>query len=288
MSDTRVLELSDGRDLAWIEYGVPDGVPVMAFHGSPGTRLFFAVQAEAAARTGVRLIAPDRPGYGHSTYDPARSYESWARDAGQLADHLGLETFAVVGTSSGGPNAATCARFLGDRLAGCAIVSGPAPPDAQISNRNMSRQNRMANRVAAVAPWFITPVMGAGMRRAQRDPEWALAWMEKRQLPPCDVAVIQRPEIRAGLRDEFSRPLSPTAAKAATQDLNLEQAPWGFELRDIATGVHVWHGELDRNVVVENGVYQADQIPQATLHRLPGEGHWLIHTHFDEIITVFT
>jgi pimeloyl-ACP methyl ester carboxylesterase len=257
---TRVFELSGHRDLAWIEYGVPDGVPVMVFHGSPGTRLFFSPQAEAAARDGARLIAPDRPGYGHSTYDPVRSYEGWARDVGQLADHLGLETFAVLGTSSGGPNAAGCARFLGDRLIGCAIVSGPAPPEAQISTREMLRTNRIVRRLASVAPWWLRFAMGVGMRRGQREPEWSLAWMD-RTLPPCDVAVIGRPEIRAALRDEFARPLSPTAAKAAVQDLRLELAPWGFALRDIATRVHVWHGNLDRNVVVENGIYQANGTP---------------------------
>ena len=125
--------------------------------------------------------------------------------------------------------------------------------------------------------------MGAGMRRGQRDPEWSLAWMD-RTLPPCDVAVIRQPEIRAALRDEFSRPLSPTAAKAAVQDLRLEMAPWGFTLRDVATPVHVWHGDLDRNVVVENGIYQADAIPRAVLHRVPDQGHWLVHSHFDEIL----
>jgi pimeloyl-ACP methyl ester carboxylesterase len=231
----------------------------------------------------VRLIAPDRPGYGHSTYDRARSYESWALDVVQLADHLGLDTFAVLGTSSGGPNAAGCARFLGDRLAGCAIVSGPAPPEARISNQEMGRTNRMTQRAAAVAPWLLRFSMGLGLQKGQRRPDWVLAYMD-RTLPPCDVAVIQRPEIRAALRDEFARPLSPTAAKAAVQDLRLERAPWGFSLRDIATGVQVWHGDLDRNVVVGNGVYQAEVIPGAILHRLPGVGHWLVHAHFEEII----
>jgi pimeloyl-ACP methyl ester carboxylesterase len=89
------MELVDGRELAWIEYGVQEGAPPFGFHGSPGTCHHFAGLAEVAARKGVRLIAPDRPGYGHSTYHPARSYESWARDVGQLADHLGIDRFAV-------------------------------------------------------------------------------------------------------------------------------------------------------------------------------------------------
>jgi pimeloyl-ACP methyl ester carboxylesterase len=281
--ETRLFELADGRELAWIEYGSPDGVPVLAFHGSPGTRCFFAPQAETAARNGMRLIAPDRPGYGHSTYHPGRTYETWARDVGRLADHLGVDRFAVLGHSSGGPNAAGCARFLGDRLVGCAIVSGPAPPEANISKHGMLRTNRIAQRFATVAPRVAGVAFEAGLRQGQRAPDKALAWMS-RTLPACDAAVIARPEIRAAVRDELARPLASTAGRAAMQDLALELSPWGFRLRDIAMPVHVWHGDLDRNVVIGSGTYQAEEIPHATLHRLPQDGHWLVYSYFDDIL----
>ena len=68
------------------------------------------------------------------------------------------------------------------------------------------------------------------------------------------------------------------------QDLTVELSPSGFHLRDIALPVHVWHGDLDRNVMVESGTYQASEIPNATLHRLPLEGHWLVYSHFDDIL----
>src|SRR5438270_6404019 len=35
--DTRVIRLADGRDLAWVELGDPDGAPVFVFHGAPGS-----------------------------------------------------------------------------------------------------------------------------------------------------------------------------------------------------------------------------------------------------------
>jgi pimeloyl-ACP methyl ester carboxylesterase len=259
----------------------------MALHGSGGTRHQFASLTDVAARQGIRLIAPDRPGYGHTTYDPARSYQSWARDAGQLADRLGVDRFAVLGYSSGGPNAAGCARFLGERLAGCAIVSGTAPPEAKVSTHAMLRTNRIQQRLAPVAPRLMSLAVGAGLRQAQRAPDRALAWMS-RLLPACDGAVIARPEIRSAVRDDLARPLAATAGRAAVQDIRLELNPWGFRLRDIAIPVHVWHGDLDRNVVVENGTYQAKEIPHATLHQLPHEGHWLVYSHFDEILDGLT
>jgi len=280
--DTQVFQLADGRQLAWIEYGKPDGVPVMAFHGSPGSRYAFAAHADTTTRKAVRLIAPDRPGYGESTLDPDRTYESWARDVGQLADHLDIDRFAVLGHSSGGPNAAACASFLADRLIGCAIVSGPAPPEAKLSRRGMVRSNRIGQRLAVLAPRMMGVLYGPALRQAQRDPDKALAWM-KRTLPPCDVAVLERPEISAALRDDVAA-LSTTAGRATVQDITLESRPWGFRLRDITMPVHVWHGDLDRNVLVDRGTYQANEIPQATLHRIPNEGHGLVHNHFADIL----
>ncbi|MGH8996079.1 MAG: alpha/beta fold hydrolase, partial [Acidimicrobiales bacterium] len=152
MGEAEVLVLSDGRELAWAELGRPDGVPVIALHGSPGTRCFLAPHGETARGLGVRLIAPDRPGYGLSTYDAGRTFRSGADDVRQLADHLGLDRFAVLGASSGGPNVAACSRFHGDRMFGCAIVSSPAPPEADTPKATIPRFNRVVRRGAAIAP----------------------------------------------------------------------------------------------------------------------------------------
>ena len=129
-------------------------------------------------------------------------------------------------------------------------------------------------------------MIGAGLRQGSRAPDKALAWMS-RTLPACDVAVIERPEIRAALRDDLAHP-SSTAGRAGVQDLRLELRPWGFDLREIAISVHVWHGESDRNVVVQNGIYQANEIPNATLHKIAREGHWLYCDHFQEILDSLT
>jgi pimeloyl-ACP methyl ester carboxylesterase len=287
MGETRLFELADCRELAWTEYGSPDGAPVVAFHGSPGTRHFLAPLAETAARQGVRLITPDRPGYGHSAYHPGRTYETWAGDVAQLADHLGIDRFAVVGPSSGGPNAAGCARFLGERVVGCAIVSGPAPPEAGISLNGVSRTGRITQQLALAAPRLMGFVFEVGLRLVQRGPDQAMTWAV-RTLPACDAAVMERPEIRAAMREELARRVASTAGRAAMQDLALELTPWGFRVQDLALPVHVWHGEQDRNVSVDSGVYLASEIPGAILHRVPDEGHLLIYAHFAEILESLT
>ena len=283
MVDLQVFELGDGRDLAWLELGSREGAPVVALHGSPGTGHDFDVVASTAAICDVRLIAVDRPGYGHSTYDPGRCYESFASDIAELGEHLRLDRFGVVGWSSGGPCAAACARFLGERLVGCAIVSGVAPPEAAVSNDEKPRVVRLGRRLGLLAPRLSGAVFEVGMRQGQRDPDQALEWL-LRTLPPCDAAVIDRPEIRAMVRADLARALSATAGRAATRDLVLESRPWGYELCDIDVPVDVWHGEADRNLSLANGTYQAREIRGARLHQLPGEGHWLFVDHFIDIL----
>ena len=112
MPDTRVMELPDGRELAWLEAGKPRGRPVFAFHGTPGSRRQVSFDEKSITAAGVRMIAPDRPGYGHSSYHPGRSLADWAADVSALADHLKVGTFTVVGVSGGGPHAVACARLL--------------------------------------------------------------------------------------------------------------------------------------------------------------------------------
>ena len=121
-----ILRLDDGREIAFAEIGDQNGTPVFAFHGTPGSQLLFRPLDDAARRLGVRLIAPDRPGYGRSDYVPQRRLLDWPRDVCAIADFLGLEKFGVFGVSGGGPHAAVCAHQLAARLLGAAIVCGIA------------------------------------------------------------------------------------------------------------------------------------------------------------------
>src|SRR5262249_58115673 len=83
-----------------------------------------AVVAEAAARHGVRLLSVSRPGYGVSTMSTP-SLTAAAADTVELADLLGLEHFAVVGSSGGGPVAIAVAAVAPGRLG---LVAAHASP----------------------------------------------------------------------------------------------------------------------------------------------------------------
>ena len=99
---TKMFVLKDGRNLAYEEFGDPEGVPVFHAHGGPGSRLEGEWFHETAVQKGFRIIATDRPGFGESSYMPDRKHGDYARGIAELADALDIVKFGVTGWSGGG------------------------------------------------------------------------------------------------------------------------------------------------------------------------------------------
>jgi pimeloyl-ACP methyl ester carboxylesterase len=118
VSTARTIRLRDGRRLGYAEWGDPGGRPLLYFHGWPGSRVEGRLGDEAAKAKGVGMIALDRPGMGLSDYQPRRTLVDWPDDVIQVAAALGLDRFAVLGISGGGPYAAACAWKLSEQLTG--------------------------------------------------------------------------------------------------------------------------------------------------------------------------
>ena len=98
------ITLRDGRRLSYLEFGALDGEPVLFFHGTPGSRLFYHPDESILINLGIRLITVDRPGYGRSDPKPNRTYLDWPDDVEQLVTKLKLDRFAIAGHSGGGPH----------------------------------------------------------------------------------------------------------------------------------------------------------------------------------------
>lgn len=93
-----------GRQVHYMQWGRTDARPVILWHGLARTGRDFDALA-AALSDQFRLICPDTPGRGLSSWSPAPDAEycfaTYARQAHALADALGLGRFAWLGTSMG-------------------------------------------------------------------------------------------------------------------------------------------------------------------------------------------
>jgi pimeloyl-ACP methyl ester carboxylesterase len=286
MNDSHVTVLPDGRDLGWLEYGDPNGSPVFAFHGTPGSRYLIVVDEKSISDAGLRFICVDRPGYGLSTFQRGRRLVDWPKDVAHLATQIGVETFAVLGHSGGGPHAAVCAAQLGDRVSAAAIVSGVSPLGAPDAFDSMKKSEQIQMKLSRRRSRIMRIACITQMEIFRHWPSWALNMMTK-SLSAADHEILARSDVRVALELEAQR-LSRTTGQAVAQDLEIFTVDWGFDIGAITVPVQLWHGDEDRSVPIEYAHSMHEAIPGSVLHEIPGAGHFFIYDRLGEIGTALT
>ena len=269
--------------MAYAEYGESDGAPVFLFHGLPGSRLSWGLLPDQPFPPGLRLVAPDRPGYGRSDPKPGRSLLDWADDVTELADALGVEKFAIVGISGGGPGALACAWKIPQRLESVSVVSSAAPTNAPGVFEGMSRTNRFFMKLAWHMSWLSTLNVRFLASVIRKDPDRYIDRM-KFKMHDVDKAILARREIREMLAKDFAEALR-SGGQGMTDDMAANHGrPWGFPLNEIHITVHLWACELDHSVPPAMGRYLCDTVPKCKATYIPQAGHLWILLHLNEVL----
>ncbi len=271
----RTIRLRDGRTLGYAEYGNPRGEPLIYCHGFPASRLEAGLIEAAASRSHVRAIAIDRPGYGLSDFKPHRLIADWPDDVVELMQALGIETFAVLGVSGGGPYALACAFKIPQQLTSVAVVCGLGPIYEASLLRTLQWPSRLGFVLARKAPWLLRLLYGDVVGRLMRGyPEVALSLLTF-HAPKADRAVFRRPDIKAAFY-AWVRAALTQGPRGALRDLTLYAHDWGWGFRpeDILIAVDFWHGELDTTVPPSHTRFLSRALVRKRVHWMPGEGHF--------------
>ena len=277
----QVITLHDGRLLSFAEYGDPQGVPVLFFAGLNNARFIRHPDDSIVASLGIRLISIERPGIGRSDFQPRRLLD-WPDDVLQLADALNLERFSVVGASAGGPYAATCAYKIGERLTSATLVSSAPPLTVPGHFAMLSPSLKFQVILATRAPWVLGGAHRAMRWMLRRYPE-AIVRTVLADLPEGDQTIMRLPGNLPLLIQDMEEALRQGGYGSA-YDLRVISRPWGFRLEDIEAPVYLWQGEDDPNVPAALGRYLARAIPHCHAAFVKGGGHFLIYSHWREIL----
>jgi pimeloyl-ACP methyl ester carboxylesterase len=265
------------------DVGDPDGAPILYVAGYGHSRLARHPDDLITGQAGVRLLAIDPPGLGGS--DPRAGYtlRTWTKDAIELADQLGIDRFAALGWSWGGPYALVLAHEHPSRVASIGLVSALGGWLAGPGRINHVRpEYRNFGSLCRWAPPLVRVFLARQRAEIMSHPQ-ASQTKELDAAGPADQQAAAMPGVAAMLlrshAEAWRQGISGMFDHGRAVTL-----PWGFAPADVRAPARIWQGGADLDVLPGMARYLADAMPQATLVTLPDEGHLLLFTHWSEIL----
>ncbi|KAJ7981156.1 alpha/beta-Hydrolases superfamily protein [Quillaja saponaria] len=283
------VKLSDGRHLAYREFGCPKEearYKIIVCHGYGSSKdLTLPVPQELVEELRIYFLFFDRAGYGESDPYPSRSVKSEAYDIQELADKLQIGSkFYVIGISMGAYPVWSCLKYIPNRLLGASLVVPfvhywwPCFP-ANLSREALGKlplSDQWTFRVAHYTPWLIY---------------W---WMTQKWFPSLSItsgnmAVFSRSDLE--ILKRMSEVPSPGQEKIQQQgeyeslhrDMIAGYGNWEFDPLDIRNpfpnnegSVHIWQGYEDRIIPFKLNRYLSEKLPWIHYHEVSDAGHLLI------------
>lgn len=274
--ETITVTLSNDRRLAYAEYGAPGGDPVVLFHGTPGSRQLGRLFDSRARECGIRVLAPDRPGFGRSTPWPDRSVRDAGRMLDPVLDDAGVDSAGVVAFSGGAPHALAAAETRSDRIERLDVIAGATPPEMSESAPFVQR---LLTGLATTTPAVLRGLFrGQAWLAARLDPSVVLSqYTADPDAVPVDVAEV----VKEDFVESFAQ-----SRRGAVAEFRMAAADWGVRFEDIGTSVDLWHGQADTNVPIGGVRRLGEQIPGARLRVLDDADH--LETLLDSIPRVLS
>ncbi len=266
-----VLTLADGRDLAYDTYGDPDGLPVVFSHGFADSRIIRHPDDELTASLGVRMIAPDEPGVGGSSPLPDRKMVDWGGDIEQLADSLGLDTFAVAGHSGGGPHALSIAVYLPERVTHGVLASPVGPFDEDGFAKMLVNHDLKLVVKLRHFHHIIRWAYQSDIKKAQKDIGSYVETMaeDDESDAPTFLASAAQQQM---FEDNFATGMAQQ--EEGLYEMTMALWHWGFEIEDVQQPFDVYYGDADDIISPTMPARVAERLPNGTAHIWPGAGHY--------------
>jgi pimeloyl-ACP methyl ester carboxylesterase len=229
------------------------GPPVLLVHGIASSIYTWKDVLPDLARR-HEVVALDLPGFGGSSQPPDLSLARLPAAVIGLADHLGLERFALVGHSLGGAVSTLVAARQPGRVERLVLIDAAG-----------------YNQAPGQRPWLLRLIAspaGAPLEALPAPPRW-LVWLGLRQVFEDDSRVD------AARVDAYAAPAARPGAAAAMRALlgSDPGADFAAEARAVRAPTLVIWGAADRWTPVEHAERFRRDVAGARVEVLPGSGH---------------
>ena len=242
-----------------------------------------------AKKLNIRIISPDRPGIGISTFQENRKFLDWGNDIPQLADSLGLIKYSIFGLSGGAPHVLACIIADSTRIVNASIISGATPYDYKGTLKGMWFPVKLIH-------WFASMKKDKQLRKFIRNdfeglinkPERRMKQFQKYLPKPDRTLMINHPEYGWEFIDG-SKESYRQGIDAVVQEWKLYVSDWQIKLNTIRFPINLWYGSEDKMAPIYRGNYYDDELPNSSLKVVENEAHFsLIRNYLEEILLELT
>jgi pimeloyl-ACP methyl ester carboxylesterase len=271
----QLLEMRDGRTLEVAELGDRAGHPAFFFHGLIGSYHQAEYVSDEAGRMGLRIIAPNRPGVGRSTFIKRKSALASVTDVEDVASALGLDDFSLIGISGGTPYALAALSRLAHRVKTVTVISGMGPMSLPGALRGMDRRRRITLAMGSRFPAVARRVFQRARDRFRADPEdlldrlimtWSVA----------DQVVFERKVVYDLFMQDLHQVFTVGAGPVTMAHELALYRNYGVVIEDLPRHkrITLWHGLSDNIVPPAMACRLAIALPNCEAHLVPG-GHFV-------------
>jgi pimeloyl-ACP methyl ester carboxylesterase len=260
----------DGVRLHYVDRGSGPAVVLLHGNGSLVDELRTTGVLERAAER-YRVIAFDRPGFGHSERPRTRIWgpEAQARLLWHALDRLGVERPVILGHSWGDFVALHMALERPTAVVGLVLASGYYFASPRLDVPLLS--GPAIPIVGDLVRWTVSPWLGRLMWPLLLARIFGPAAVPERFRREIDPWMLLRPgQIRAAAAESAMMIPATLALRRRYAELRLP--------------VRVLAGEGDRHVNWQQSRRLAETLPRAELQVTPGAGHMLLHAAPDEVL----
>jgi len=277
----RSIRLNDGRKMSYAEYGDPDGSPVIFCHAIAGSRLQYPKGDEIAAKLGLRIIVPDRPGMGYSDVKEDYALLDWPQDLVQLVNSLGIKKFSIIGYSGGSPTAMACAYSFPERINQISLVTARGPLD---HFRDILSIDAVVLQLSKYTPSLLHRYIQIMITDIKQDPIQRLHKRFKYYHQTDKDCIDQHPEQQIMYAEAFLESVRQ-GASGISLDIIANTQHWGFKPSDIQAKIHLWHGKEDLAFPFRTARKLAENLPNCETHFIENIGSMLIIQNWEDILT---
>ena len=237
-----------GRRYDWIEFGDPAGRPCVYLPIDYGLLRWPLTAEREAKKRNIRVIAPVRAGFGHSSSMPAKidyAGETGA-DVGRLLDHLGIKKVAMLTLGADFRYALRLANARAGLVTGILACAGTLPILSSTQYERMGKWHRFILANARYAPLVLPFLVKAGFALARRIGKVQFLNSVNAD-SPSDLKTYADPEVREAmlLGSEICLSDWHIAHEAFARECIDSESDWSPLIRQCVTPVRMLQGDQD-------------------------------------------